>query len=71
MRLFIIKILMTLKIIMHLYIPNNFFTTVNDYLEIKIGKQLIVLSHYPFPKLERLVKVQYILHGHTHGNIIV
>ena len=24
------------------------FTTVNDYLEIKIGKQLIVLSHYPF-----------------------
>lgn len=45
------------------------FTTVNDYLEIKIGKQLIVLSHYPFQSWRDISKGSIHLHGHTHGNI--
>ena len=45
------------------------FTTVNDYLEIKIGKQLIILSHYPFQSWRDIGKGSIHLHGHTHGNI--
>lgn len=47
----------------------DLFTSVNDYLEIKIGKQLIVLSHYPFQSWRDIGKGSIHLHGHTHGNI--
>lgn len=47
----------------------DLFTSINDYLEIKIGKELIILSHYPFQSWRDIGKDSIHLHGHTHGNI--
>lgn len=47
----------------------DLFTSVNKSLEIKISKQLIILSHYPFQSWRDIGKGSIHLHGHTHGNI--
>jgi len=45
------------------------FTSVQDYLEITIDKQQIVLSHFPIISWNNLSKGSWHLHGHTHGNL--
>lgn len=48
---------------------HDLFESVNDYLEINIGKKLLILSHYPFQSWKDIGKGSIHLHGHTHGKI--
>lgn len=41
-----------------------------DYLEVKHGGQLIVMSHYPILEWNRGHLGSWMLHGHTHGNLV-
>jgi calcineurin-like phosphoesterase family protein len=43
------------------------FTSVNDYLEILIGKQKLCTMHYPFESWNEMGKGSIMLHGHIHG----
>jgi len=45
------------------------FESVNSYLELNIGDDHIVLSHWPMKIWNRYHKGSWHLHGHTHGNL--
>jgi len=45
----------------------NMFTTIQDYLEIRVDGQLIVMSHFPMASWNELDRGSWMLHGHTHG----
>ena len=40
-----------------------------NYFEIEVGKQFIVLSHYPIISFNKQARGAFHLHGHTHGNL--
>lgn len=44
------------------------FTSCWDYFEIRRGRQLYVLSHYPFLHWNKGHYGSYMLHGHSHGS---
>lgn len=43
--------------------------SVEDYAEISVEGQKIVMSHYPFYKWNGCARGTWCLHGHEHGNI--
>jgi calcineurin-like phosphoesterase family protein len=43
--------------------------SINDYLELKIGKQFIVLSHYAMRVWNRSHYGAWMLYGHSHGSL--
>ena len=45
------------------------FASVQDYLEIKIGEQRIVLCHYAFRVWNKSHYSSWNLHGHSHGSL--
>lgn len=45
------------------------FTSVQNYLEIKINKQIFVLSHYPIEEWFEMDLNSIHLHGHCHSKI--
>ena len=47
----------------------DLFTTTQEILNLKIGKQLIVLSHYPMEQWRDMDLGAWHLHGHCHGNL--
>lgn len=60
-----------LKVFRNLYkhtMPRDVFT-VEQYFEIKVGSQHIVLFHYPILSWNRRHHGSWHLHGHSHGNI--
>lgn len=40
--------------------------SIHDYLELSVGKQLIVMSHYPLASWHKANRGSYMLHGHCH-----
>ena len=46
---------------------SNIFTSINNYLEIKVGDIEIILFHYPISSWNNMYKGSWMLHGHTHG----
>lgn len=48
---------------------SELFNIVSSYEEIVIGKQLIVLSHYPMCSWNEASKGSWMLHGHCHGTL--
>lgn len=47
------------------------FASVRDYGEVKIDKQLIVMSHYPFAVWRNSHYGSWHVHGHSHGSLAV
>lgn len=45
------------------------FAWVKDYYELKVGPQLIVLSHYPLQVWNKGHYSSWHLHGHCHGRL--
>ena len=45
------------------------FVWVKDYFELSVGKQKIVLSHFPFLAWNKSHHGSWSLHGHCHGNL--
>lgn len=45
------------------------FTTVQNYLELKIDKQVIVLSHFPIQEWYEMDRNSIHLHGHCHHKL--
>jgi len=45
------------------------FTSVNNYLEISIEKQPIVMSHYPMAAWNNSFRGSWMLHGHCHDTL--
>ena len=45
------------------------FTSVNESLEIRIGKQHIVMHHFPMYVWNKHHKGAWMLHGHCHGSL--
>ena len=45
-----------------------FFDTVQDYKSLKIGKQKIILFHFPIRNWHHCYKGSIHLFGHSHGN---
>lgn len=45
------------------------FVWVKDYFELTIGKQKIILSHYPFMTWNKSHHGSWHLHGHCHGSL--
>ena len=52
------------------YFAQELFTEVDNYMEITIGKQQIVMSHYPMAAWNNSFKGSWMLHGHTHDTIV-
>jgi calcineurin-like phosphoesterase family protein len=46
----------------------EYWSSINDYKEIKIGKQDIILCHFPIESWNRKKFNTLHFHGHTHGN---
>lgn len=46
----------------------QYFEWARDYYELKVDKQFIVLSHFPFSVWHRQHHGAWHLHGHTHGS---
>lgn len=50
--------------------PQDLFTSIQNYFEIEINKQIFVLSHYPIEEWYEMDRKGSIhLHGHCHHNI--
>ena len=47
----------------------DYFLFVRDYLSITIGKQPVILFHYPIAEWERIHHGAYHLYGHVHGSL--
>jgi calcineurin-like phosphoesterase family protein len=47
----------------------GFFVEVGDYLEVTVGGQHIVLSHYPMISWHKIARGAWMLHGHCHHNL--
>ena len=47
----------------------DLFTTVQPYLELNIGKQLFILSHYPLEQWMDMERGSIHLHGHCHHTL--
>lgn len=45
------------------------FVWVKDYFELYVGKQKIILSHYPFMTWNKSHHGSWHLHGHCHGSL--
>jgi len=45
------------------------FDYVDSYMEIAVGKQQIVMSHYPMAAWNNSFKGSWMLHGHTHDTL--
>jgi len=45
------------------------FTSINDYAEIEIEKQIIVLFHYGMRTWRNAMKGSWHLYGHSHGGL--
>ena len=48
----------------------SLFNEVVGYKELKIGKHLLVMSHYPMISWNNAFKGSIHLHGHCHGNLV-
>lgn len=46
---------------------HQYFDTVNNYLEVKVGKNDVILFHYPISEWNKKRYGSWHLHGHTHG----
>ena len=46
----------------------SMFASCRDYHELKVGKDLFVLFHYPIGEWNKCHKGSYHLHGHCHGH---
>lgn len=44
----------------------SLFLSVNDRIELRIGKKLIIFDHYPLASWEDLKKGSIMCHGHSH-----
>lgn len=47
----------------------DYFSDVYNYLEIKINKQVLVLSHFPIEQWFEMDRGSIMLHGHTHHTL--
>lgn len=45
------------------------FSSIQDYLEVNVGEQKLVLCHYPFLTWNKGHHGSWHLHGHSHGNL--
>jgi calcineurin-like phosphoesterase family protein len=45
------------------------FSSVNDYVELNIGKDKFCMSHYPMLVWNKHHHGSYMLHGHCHGSL--
>lgn len=48
-------------------LTRNLFLSISDYKEIEIGRQHIILCHYPLSSWNRAHYGAWHLHGHVHG----
>lgn len=51
-------------------VNSSYWASVEHYLEIKINKQKIILSHYPFRVWNGMHRGAFMLHGHSHGSLL-
>lgn len=49
---------------------SKLWSSVHDYLEIKVSKQKAILSHYPFRVWNGMGHGSFMLHGHSHGSLL-
>lgn len=42
----------------------------HDYIELRVGDQLICLFHYPIFEWNKCSNESWLLYGHTHGNSV-
>lgn len=52
------------------YDGNKLFDTITDYLEIKVNKQLICMSHYPMYIWNGCHQGSFMLYGHMHQELV-
>lgn len=50
---------------------SELFLSSQDYLEVKLDKQLVVMSHYPFLTWNKGHHGSWMLHGHSHSTLDV
>lgn len=43
--------------------------SVQDYVDMRVGDDRIILSHFPFLSWHQMHRGAYHLHGHSHGNL--
>lgn len=48
---------------------HKLFSSLSDYLEIFVGRKLVVMSHYPFLVWRENGHGSYMIHSHSHGNL--
>ena len=53
----------------HIMKHAELFTLVTPYLEISVGTQKIILSHFPMVSWNRMYRGSWMLHGHCHGEL--
>lgn len=45
------------------------FDSIQDYLKLRIGNQVVIMHHYPYLEWEQCHHGAYALFGHVHGNM--
>ena len=49
-------------------IPEGTFASIEHYCEVRVGKLLVCMSHYPFASWNEVGRGSIQLHGHCHGS---